>query len=47
MKKLMKGLLALIAAITVSTGVVDAATATRKIDTTKCETVYTNYKALL
>ena len=43
MKKLMKGLLALIAAITLSTGVVDAATATKKIDTTKCETVYTNY----
>ncbi len=43
MKKFMKGLASLMLALTLSTGVVDAATQTRKIDASACDTVYTNY----
>ena len=43
MKKFMKGLVSLLLALTLSTGVVDAATQTRKIDASACDTVYTNY----
>lgn len=39
----MKGLFALLAAVSLSVGSADAATLTRKIDTTQCDTVYTNY----
>lgn len=47
MKKLLRGITALAVAMTLSTGVVEAYTQSRSIDTNKCETVYTNYYFLL
>ena len=43
MKNYLKTIAAVAMAFTLSTGVVDASTATRKIDSSTCDTVYTNY----